>query len=432
MRIPLLFRIVFFFVTEAQAQHVFIDSLEEAYLPMQFSATHLSPERAGEAGLSAEGYVRSNAIKLPFSFAVLRNEFIDEEMKDASAKNLHVKNVLEEGYEMRFYYNWSSDRLLYKDAALYSVDYSFGSYTSSWFTEELFNTVFYGNAYYAGDTADFGGTRSYIYEYDRIGFSVRKKFSGQRSLWETGIRLSLLGIHSASHLDMNQAWLYTEMNGEYLDAGYDFEYSVSDTTNHGSWQIDGFGPAIDLMTTWSSAGGTVQVIGYVNNLGSIFWNGETNTYAADSSIRYEGIEADNLLSLDDSSAIQYNVDSLLKYTGTRVTRGSKAFPLPLCLAGVVNYRLSDQWVLQGGLSYRPYPDLFPAVFAKPRWIPASHFEAGAIVSFGGTSGFALGFELETVLARRILLAASSENILGLFMPDQSTSASLFLQASVKF
>lgn len=419
-------------VINSDAQFRASDSVSTSYLPVQFSLTHLYGEGDNEAGVTTEAFVRSNAVELPFSISLLRNEFIDDDLKKETSDGLKNRNVLEEGYDLRFYGSWVQEKLLYKGPALYSVDYSFGSFTSAQFTEALFNTIFFGNAYYAGDTADFSDSRSHNYEYDRIGFSATKMAEGERSHWQAGIKLSLMSIHSATHVNLDRGWLYTEESGEFLSAGYDFEYSVSDSSNHGTFQIDGMGPVVDIMMAWSDAPHRWQVTGFINNLGTVFWNNNTITYYADSAATFEGISASNILSLDDSSVINYSVDSLLKYTGTSSAVGSKSFPLPVQFAAQCGYRLSAHWVIQAGMSYRPYPDLLPLFFTKARWISGRSFEAGSVLSYGGTARYALGFDVKAQLGSHVIIAAASENVLGVFMPSQTSSTSLFLQAAIKF
>lgn len=422
----------FLLAAGAGAQVIPSDSITVNYVPVLFSLTHLHPEETRSVGVSVEGLVHSQSVSLPFSFSLLGNDFIDDELKETTSGKLQAKNVLEDGYEARFYGNWVQRNLLLKEPVMYSVDYSFGGYNSAWFTDELFNTAFYGNAFYAGETADFSGTRSYNFQYDRIGFSAQKEVKGERENWQAGLKLSLMSIHSALRLNMEHATLFTEENGEYLDASYRFEYAVSDTSNHGAFQIDGIGPVIDVMTSWSNKSERTRISVFINNLGMIFWNNKTLTYSADSSIRYEGIQAVNLLTPDDSSLFQYNVDSLLKYTGTAVSTGGTSFPPLLSFATAVNYRLSLNLMLQAGISYRPYPDLLPLIYVKPMWKVGRGVEAGAIASYGGASRYGLGFDLRAKVFEHIFMEAASENILGVFIPKQTTSASLFLRASYQF
>lgn len=143
----------FLLAAGAGAQVIPSDSITVNYVPVLFSLTHLHPEETRSVGVSVEGLVHSQSVSLPFSFSLLGNDFIDDELKETTSGKLQAKNVLEDGYEARFYGNWVQRNLLLKEPVMYSVDYSFGGYNSAWFTDELFNTAFYGNAFYAGETA---------------------------------------------------------------------------------------------------------------------------------------------------------------------------------------------------------------------------------------------------------------------------------------
>ncbi|MFI5134335.1 MAG: DUF5723 family protein [Chitinophagales bacterium] len=403
------------------------------WLTVQFSLTNtFSDEARNEASASIRAFVHSNSVNLPFSFALLGNNFIDDGMKKKVSDRLKNKNVLEESYDARFFGSWTCDTFLFKSPALLSVDYSFGGFTSSKFTEGAFNTVFYGNAYYAGQTADFSGTKVYNYEYDRLGFSVQKEFHSEKSWWQASAKISLTGIHTAAHLRIDQASLFTEQNGEYLDATYNFEYNVSDSSNHGPFQIDGVGPALDLMTSWMNASRNSRLSFYVSDLGFAVWNKKTRAYNGDSSVHYEGIEVNNFFSQDNSSGIHFNKDSLLKYTGTTLKFGSKPFFFPAGFSVMFEHSFTEKMSVQSGISYRPFPDLIPLFFVKPYWKLSPSFQIAAIVSYGGTANYALGFEMKALVMNQWKIIFGSDNVLGIFIPEQTTSASLFLQLSFQF
>jgi hypothetical protein len=402
------------------------------WIPIQFSVTNLHTSPGPEVGASFDGWAHSNSINLPFNFALLRNDFIDDDTKQTASEDLHSKNVFEDGYNVRLFGSWGADTFLFKSPALLGVDYSFGNFSSGQFTDQLFNTVFYGNAYYAGQTADFSGSNEYNFQYSRIGFSLQKNFRSKKSFWQAGAKISLLGIHSATRLDMKQGSLFTEQNGEYLDASYNFEFTVSDSSNHGNLQSDGEGGAIDLLVSWMNQSQHSRVTVYVNDLGFAAWNKKSLNYSADTSVHYEGVEINNFLSHDDGPLFQYNEDSLIKYTGTKVNMGARTFALPVGFAIVYEQTLTHKMVLQSGISYRPYPDLLPLIFVKPKWIINRSFEVAAIASAGGTARYALGFEMMALLAHHYKIILGSDNILGIFIPVQTTSTSLFLQLSYQF
>jgi hypothetical protein len=371
-------------------------------------------------------------MNLPFSVSLIRNNFIDEGMKDDVSKRLNDLNVLEYGYNFNLSFRWLTDKFLFKSPAVYSINYQLGVYSNSKFTDQLFNTVFYGNAIYAGQTADFSGSETYDFQYDKIGFTAQNKITLSNSTLEIGAGISLVGVHSMTKFNLDHGSIYTDQYGEYIDADFGYEYLVSDSSNHSKFQFDGAGAAIDLQFSLLPASQKTRWTFYINNFGFANWNKNTRTYTADSTLHFEGLEVNNLFSPDDSSLIQYNIDSLLENTGTKIETGAKTTLLPYSFSLVYQHSLSQKIILNAGISYRPVADLVPFVFVKPQWIINSVFQVAGTLSYGGTASYALGADAYLNLNNQFKINFGSDNILGIFIPKQTTSSSIFLRLRFNF
>ncbi|MEO5673489.1 MAG: hypothetical protein ABIQ74_02475 [Chitinophagales bacterium] len=409
----------------------------EGYSPLVFSLSALYGNRQTDQfshtiGFNAGSAINSTAITLPFSFAVLGNNFINDVKKNQVSDHLLNKNAYEFSYDASAFCTWAQDSFLFHSKAVYGIDVSTGNFTSVRFTDAAFNIIFYGNSHYAGLTADFGGTKLYSYNYDRIGFSAQKKLGGINSSLEGGVKLSLLTIRNGLKLKLEHTTLFTEQNGEYLDAYYDFEYNQSDSANKGRFQSDGAGISVDLHCSWLNQIQTTRFSFYINNLGIAAWNKNTSTFSADSMIRFSGININNLLFSDTASFIHYTIDSLFKNTGTSEQHESKIFALPSTFSFLCSHSVSAKVLLNAGVSYRPYSDLLPLVFVKPQWILSKSCEIGIPFSAGGSSRYAIGFDAMITIKKQFQIIAGSANVLGILLPARTTSSSLFLQTSFQF
>jgi hypothetical protein len=170
----------------------------------------------------------------------------------------------------------------------------------------------------------------------------------------------------------------------------------------------------------------------VNGAGFIGWNKHSRIYSADSSLHFEGIEVTDLLHGNDSTLFQFNSDTLLNKTGTDVKQESHTTAFPVKFSFAYIRMLSEKWIATGGISYRPFPDLMPMIFVQPQYAFTPSLRAALSLAYGGTGGFQVGLHVNGTLKHRLFLQAGSENILGIFIPKQTTSTSLFLQASVRF
>lgn len=400
-------------------------------LPMQ------SLLRSGDSmhrlvALSAFGEIRSNALNLNFSVAALQNQFIDEAKKQSVSKKLDATNAFEYNTGGEFAYRFLAERFLWKRPAMISLSVGFGSVQQTKFTGDVFNVVFFGNAGYAGRTADFSGTKAMHYDFRQIKWAVQKKFERPLVQWETGLGLSLISAKNGYHLDLQRALLFTEENGEYLDATYRFVFEAADTSNHGFFQTDGGGFAADLMLSCTFAGGRSQFAAFIQNAGLIAWNKRSLHYNADSLLHFEGIEVQNFLQGTDTTFFQFNRDTLLNETGTHVSKATFTTALPASFTIVYVHAFTERWRAMAGISYRPFPDLVPLVFVKQDYAFNPWFSGGCSLAYGGTAGFQIGFLADAMLSRHFNIRIVSENIIGLFLPKETSSTSVFLQAAYKF
>lgn len=385
-----------------------------------------------ELGIAGNGVISSNAVNLSFSTAALRNEFIDAEMKNSVAVNLAAQNVFEFSTSGEIYYRFIAPEFLFHSPALLSLSLKNGGVQQTKFTDDLFNVVFFGNAGFAGTTADFSGTRHQQYDYRQLRLGIQKKFFTPSAAWETGIGLSFLTAKNGSGLDLAHATLFTEQNGEYIDAVYEFTYMESDASNTGSLQVDGAGAAADIMIAYIPNGGKSRFIFYANDLGIISWNKNATLYSADSALHFEGIAVTDFLQDNDSAFFQFNKDSLLKETGTVTKSGSYHTVFPMRFSFVYFHNFSSRWMGKAGMTYRPYPDLLPMFFIQPQFMIAPWFTAGLSLSYGGTAKLGVGVLADAVISQRMHIRLASENLLGIVLPQQTSSTSLFLQAAVTF
>ena len=383
-------------------------------------------------GINGGSVISSNALNLSFSVAALTNEFIDTDLKNSVSEDLSAMNVFEYNTEAEIYYRFVAERFITASPALLSFTLRAGSIQQSHFTQDLFNLAFYGNAGFAGTTADISATKGLLYDYRQLRFGAQQKFSGKSGTWEVGLGASVLLAKNGSAIKVNEGTIFTEENGEFIDAVYDFEYMQSDTGNKGTLQVDGFGAAADLLLVYEPAQGKSRWTFHANDLGLIFWNKRTNLYKSDSSIHFEGIEVSDFNNDGDAFLFEFNIDTLLKRTGTRSEANAQSTALPARFALTYSRILTERWLAGGGVAYRPSIDRIPLFYVQPVYAFAQWFNGGVLLSYGGTAGFQFGVMGRFTLNSRYRIQVGSGNVLGVFLPGESTSTSLFLQASVSF
>lgn len=385
-----------------------------------------------EVEVKGLGMIGSNAVNLAFSSAALRNKFIDEEMKQSVAKDLSATNAFEYTVDMEAGYRFLAPSFILHSPSLISCSMRIGTVQQSTFTEDLFKVIFFGNAGYAGKTADFSGSYDLQYSYRQLRLGLQKQLLNKEVQWETGIGISYISAKKGHEILLHHATLFTEENGEYLDAVYNIEYHEADTSNHGTWQTDGRGVAADLLLSCLFHDGKSRLTLSANDAGLIAWNKHSLLYTADSALHFEGLEVNDLLVQADSSLFQFSGDTLLDKTGATVNNGTFTTAFKMRFSLVYFQKWSDRWMTVAGVTYRPLPDLMPLIFIQPQYVITDWLTAGCSFAYGGSAAFGLGFTAIIQVNGSFRLSVASQNVPGLVMPSQTTSTSLFLQASWQF
>lgn len=391
---------------------------------------HFNYAAPRELGVRAGAFINSNAVTLPFSFTAIENNFIDDDKKNSVSQKLKAKNAFEFNLSGELFYRFETDSFLFHGPALYSITFRMGSIQQIKFPKDLFTLIFIGNAVFAGQTADISKTKALSYNFNQLRFGVQKALDAANN-WRAGLGLSILTAKYGSAIQIDHGTLFTEQNGEYLDATYHFNYFTSDSSNSGKLQVDGIGASADFTLSYSGIDNNSTIILYANDVGFIGWNKHSLLYSADSSLHFEGLQINDLFSPNDSSLLHINTDTILKKTGTSVEVTKHATLLPFEFSGVYVRAINEKWIASAGISYRPFPDTVPLIFIQPRYFFTPNVRGALQLGYGGTNKFRIGLEFDAVVFKRIFVQVGSGNILGALIPKKTTSTSLFCQASLR-
>jgi hypothetical protein len=385
-----------------------------------------------EAGLKSYARFSSNAVNIPFALAVFKNDFIDDEKKMEVASGLKSVNAFELVSSAELFYRFERDRFLFNSPAFITFTLRTASTNEAKFTGDLFKVVFFGNAGFAGATADFSATKNLSYRYHQMRLGMQKKFAFLNHDWEAGIGLSVIAARSGSSLKIDRGTLFTEQYGSFIDADYNFEYSVSDTSNSNLFTVNGVGGSADATLAYLPGSSSLRVLLFVNDFGFINWSKRSTLYSADSTLHYEGFEVNDLFNSTDTTLLPFNGDSLIHITGAHNNNIPFRTVLPVRFSLACIYSVSERWLITAAVSYCPYPDLMPLVTLQPQFSFSPSFKLATSLSYGGTDQFRTGIRLSGTFRNRIFFEAGSENVSAFFLPKETTSASLFFGSSIAF
>lgn len=161
------------------------------------------------------------------------------------------------------------------------------------------------------------------------------------------------------------------------------------------------------------------------NIGGISWNSVTS-YDIDTTLRFEGIEVDDIFEFSDSVLNEVTtIDSLVN---TKKGRAFRMLPIDfnvyykkdlgkLLIDAIARYRIFT--------NYNPYVRV-GAYYKLPIFTP------GVTIAYGGYGSLQVGLNTELNLAKKLKIVLGTNNILGAIVPNSSTALDAYLGMRLHF
>ena len=155
----------------------------------------------------------------------------NKERTDLKAQLLAQNRVgFDLGYGME--YSW------FRKKIAYSLKVRRNNHLDAAFTGDLFRIITEGNKPFAGSTANFDGSNLHFVKYDQVSLGIIKRVILQKDMGAFySASVSYLAGHQNLMLDVPRGRLFTQQDGEYLEADFDYTFhgagfdSRSDTAN---------------------------------------------------------------------------------------------------------------------------------------------------------------------------------------------------------
>lgn len=363
------------------------------------------------------GYTQGNSVPSSFSNLFLFPGFIDSEVKNNAYDKLKTVNRF--GAELTY----GVDVILTPDSTWkangqhFVVAYRSQSNLGSEFGPDAFRLVFGGNSSYAGKSATLDNTNLYAINYNvfELGYQVHH----ENSLMT--FRLGAVKGNAFTSLDIEQSSLYTEIDGSYLDFGFNGDYVNSNRTSNQFRASPSMGVSISAEFIQSCREKwifkeSIQDLGFIN------WNNSTTTINRDTSFRFSGIDLGSILSVNDSTLLLG--DSLQRrFLGDEVRQTyMEALPLRIQLEAIRLFR--NNWLGSMGLTYRRIPGYTPLITGAV----GKTFDSGRSIRlslmYGGFGGFQTGLRVVAFSNQRHFLSFGTLFNEGFLMPKSRSGAGI--------
>jgi hypothetical protein len=292
----------------------------------------------------------SNAVTSSFLYNFLAGNYIDNGLKQQVVNNLQTHT------RIGFAFDYGVFGVLYNDTIRKKRVFNFffalrhKRYFNTSFTPDDFKIAFYGNAMYAGKTAQLAPLLFNNLAYQQIEIGIVNTNFGDGA--QFGVGLSFLGGQQYASINAQGLDLYTDTNGQYLQLNANAQANLSDTGAKKTTSINGYGASLDLYFRApykiGKRHGTISLS--VTDLGFIWWNKNSLTYQKDSSYTYNGVVINGLTDLQNPNFNTLSKDSIeSKYLP--YSKGGFYSYIPTTLNINTNTLFTDKFGLEMGFTY---------------------------------------------------------------------------------
>ena len=374
----------------------------------------------------------SNAVTTNFVHSILLNKYLDNNTKQNTFNRLKKNNLYEDEINAEITYARYVENCKFLGKHYFFVGYKFRNMRTMKFDKEVFQLVFAGNKAFEEDTINIDNTSFDYTGYNQYQIGINKIYEKGNKKYSIGLAFSLLQSPVNINIEAKNSSIYTATDGEYLDVKYNMGINQANQGPPEFFSFKGTGIGIDLNFSYFNDQKNSFRIS-ATDLGFIKYTKDLNNYSADSSLRFEGIQIENLLNFATPSILQnFEADSLFKIVNIKATQ--KAYTNVLSSTFHVSYShfvLHKNGLITFGLQYKLSPRYFPQLYSKFSYQLAHGFIPSVSASFGGYTYYNIGLEIAKTF-RFGVLSLGSTNIPGLFATKHFTSSSIYLRTAIVF
>ena len=298
-------------------------------------------------------------------------------------------------------------------------------------TKDLYELIFYGNARFAGATADLSNMRVQNFIYNQYTGGIKKKIDYGKYQMDFGVSLSFLQVINQQDISTKQTSVYTAEDGDTIRINYDLTFNTAREGANTFFQRNGLGASGDFHLGFMNKN-SWKLSFDLMDVGYMYFRNTPVNYSGAKSVEFRGIVIPDLLHFSSSTFANLNLDSAVRsYLPTKSNNQYSLF-IPFSAAAVFSKSLLHQkLVLSFGLQYRNLPKYYAYGFIKANYFIKPDMVFSVTGGGGGYSWFNLGVEF----AKRwkyFDLTLGTSNLLGLVVPTHYTGTGVYLRLGSSF
>jgi hypothetical protein len=382
-------------------------------------------------GITSDYFVNASSLTTRFINKFYTGGYIDATLKGQVKSKTKNSNRLGAELNNGIFATFKLDSLFQKDVFNLFFNVRDRFHIDARFSKDFYNVGFYGNAEYAGRTADLSDFNLNILRYQQFQIGIFSSKLDSAARW--GIGLSFLKGEQYYSVLARKAKLFTSEDGQYIDFDTDIEMAQSNPFNKGLKAINGYGASMDIYfeAPFQTYFGPSKLAVSVSDIGLIRFNDQSIYRKQDSLFHYTGFHVKSIFDLQDSTFLQTSQDSIQNKILPSKKR-SVTTTLPSTFNLSFESKINTHFHLAEGVHY-----IFNANYKLLAYIKANiYFNKNVMISatigYGGYAGFNCGIGLGANLGAGFSLYAGSNNLEGYLFPAKTAGRAAYFSLIKNF
>lgn len=283
-----------------------------------------------------------------------------------------------------------------------------------------------GNGPFEDQSIPLGPSQITYLSYQYAGGGIEHK--GASTSW--GVTAQLLKTSRYYSFLVANSSLYTAPYGTSIEADVSMSYvaAASKQSKAQAWYGTGF--SLNGYFTYQESEDDPLICVQIQDFGNIFFQGVTRLELTDS-LRFDGLEVNSILQLDDSLVSNGNVDSLEALLGMQRSHPKTTALLPANVRIHYIRALNEKW--RASLRLTQFITFgIPEIRLGLTYQPKSWLALEPSIRFGGMTRFDVGLSAAFQAGDRLQLLVKSEQFENLIAPQESTGQYLFVGGQLVF
>ena len=332
----------------------------------------------------------SNSLNNKMLFKFGLGGFIDNNLKQTNKDRIKTKNIFGQSSDFSFYYRQENRQIWGIKELGFQVALEWHNLLEAEFGPELYQLIFYGNKDNAGSSVDLSTIHFQSLNYYQIKGGLNKIFGHSKM----GFNLSLNLGNNYSDASFNNTRFYTSFTGDSLALKSDISYKYQSLSSLSPVTIRGYGAGLDIFYAYDNPR-LFKLEAKIENLGFIFWQDKSMEFQRNKPIIWEGFEVENLLQMPDPLMKKSPADSLKEYISTHSQSTKYRSYTPVNVEVKFKKMLvEDKIEAVVVVKYKHFSNYRPMVLLQSNFLLNEKISLSPNLSYGGYTGFNIGFELE--------------------------------------